>query len=326
VDAVSEYMTRLIQQKTTNMMLSSTSLSSSSLSESSSIKTEKINHRIFNTSIDSIDNESCNHHPSLPVLSVLDVGTSSGAIMISSVLQYLYSLSGRTKEEGEEEGDRSRNIDIIGVGIDINDDALVMAVENAERLVGGTSIMYDSNGLLHDDGKVASSSSSSLSASSSSSSLKSSQFTMQSIVSQSNDIQLLFKKHDYMNLHTLSTFMQNKYNTTYEGFDIIVCNPPYLSYKANQNRITKESAIALVAGISGYEAYDDICKSIKSSYQQSKSISILKQRNGYLLFQLSAAMKAEAIVTSILKKNNFEVIICMKDHRGIPRCIVSKMR
>ena len=266
--------------------------------------------------------------------------------MISSLLQYLYSLSGRTKEE-EEEGDSS--IDIVGVGIDINDDALIMAVENAERLVGGATIMYESNGLLHNDGKVASSSSPSSVSSVSSSSLKSSQLTMQSIVSQSDDIQLLFKKHDYKNLHTLSTYMQNKYNRTYEGFDIIVCNPPYLSYKANQNRITKESVTALVAGITGYEAYDDICKSIKSSYQQSRkklaitneeynkshtsssnqssqSISILKQRNGYLLFQLSAAMKAEAIVTSILKKNNFEVISCMKDHRGIPRCIVSRMR
>ena len=154
-------------------------------------------------------------------------------------------------------------------------------------------------------------------------------------------------------------------NTSYNGFDIIVCNPPYLSQKANQNRITKESVTALVAGISGYEAYDDICKSIQSSYLQSitnkiaiankkynksstsssspsssfnqsssssntssssASISILKQRDGYLLFQLSAAAKAEAIVTSILKKNNFEVISCMKDHRGIPRCIISKMR
>jgi methylase of polypeptide subunit release factors len=143
--------------------------------------------------------------------------------------------------------------------------------------------------------------------------------------------------------------MQNKYNTTYEGFDSIVCNPHYVSNKANQNRITKESVTEIFARITLEQSYDDICKSIKSSYQQSKnklaitnekynhshtsssnqssqSISILKQRNGYLLFQLSAAIKAEAIVTSILKKNNFEVISCMKDHRGIPRCIVSKMR
>lgn len=46
------------------------------------------------------------------------------------------------------------------------------------------------------------------------------------------------------------------------GFDLIICNPPFLSSRAAVDRVTQESQLALVAGSTGTECYVQIVSSI----------------------------------------------------------------
>lgn len=102
----------------------------------------------------------------------------------------------------------------------------------------------------------------------------------------------------------------------YEGFDIVLCNPPYISARSMSSRLTHESSSALVGGYSGYEVYDSICRSLRSAPQ------ILK-RGGYVVFQLSAAENAYRSVSEIIKSHKFVLKdLIVEEDRGVQRGIV----
>ena len=102
----------------------------------------------------------------------------------------------------------------------------------------------------------------------------------------------------------------------YEGFDIVLCNPPYISARSMSSRITRESSNALVGGYSGYEAYSSICRSLKNAPQ------ILKP-GGHFVFQLSAAKNAYRSVSEIIRNNNFSLEeVIHEEGREVQRGIV----
>lgn len=191
---------------------------------------------------------------SLPskTMSILDLGTASGALLLSVLVE----LSDRTNER------------VIGLGIDLNVNALTLATRNAKEFFDNTD----------------------------------------------SDDCYKFLHHDFNKLKELNSLLENA--GKYEGFDIVLCNPPYISARSMSSRLTHESSSALVGGYSGYEVYDSICRSLRSAPQ------ILK-RGGYVVFQLSAAENAYRSVSEIIKSHKF----VLKDSivevdRGVQRGIV----
>jgi methylase of polypeptide subunit release factors len=122
----------------------------------------------------------------------------------------------------------------------------------------------------------------------------------------------------------------------YTGFDVILCNPPFLSRSAARGRVTAEGQGALVAGVTGYEAYHAICSSVRASLNRATgpvhphlrlqsscssggssgssgsaentcaSTAILKPQ-GRIIFQISAAEQAVYRVGAILQQHGFRV-------------------
>jgi methylase of polypeptide subunit release factors len=134
----------------------------------------------------------------------------------------------------------------------------------------------------------------------------------------------------------------NCYTCTYSGFDVIMCNPPFLSHRAARDRITAEGRGALVGGATGYEAYDSICASLRASLDNSSNfitpcsphhppaessditllhdeeflplrpaelpvVAPLLKPGGRVIFQISGAARAVTHVSSILHKHGFFV-------------------
>jgi methylase of polypeptide subunit release factors len=89
----------------------------------------------------------------------------------------------------------------------------------------------------------------------------------------------VFKKHSFADLVDLN--LQEAVDESYRGFDIIVCNPPYLSSIAAAGRVTQESSVALVAGDTGAEAYEMICSSISQSIANPATVFTAEVKMNY---------------------------------------------
>jgi methylase of polypeptide subunit release factors len=112
---------------------------------------------------------------------------------------------------------------------------------------------------------------------------------------------------------------------SYEGFDVILCNPPYLSSKAMSARVTLESKKALVGGLSGFDVYESICSSLRNAIDENIDHRILKP-GGCIILQLSAASTAYASVSAMLIKHGFHIVdvILEEQTRVVRRGLVAK--
>jgi release factor glutamine methyltransferase len=102
-------------------------------------------------------------------------------------------------------------------------------------------------------------------------------------------------------------------------FDIIVCNPPYISVREYEKLPAGvkdyEPQDALLAGKSGLEFYE------KLIYQAAGFL----QKNGWLLLEIGA--KQEAGVRSIMEAAGFyDSIEMRRDYAGLPRVIKARRK
>ena len=119
-----------------------------------------------------------------------------------------------------------------------------------------------------------------------------------------NDLNLSFIVHDFFTYDT-------------KGFDIIICNPPYVP-KNELNEITEEVInfephLALFPKKSTEDCYGKIISNIK----------LTNNKNCYVFFEID--YRDHVLVSNILKDNDFSVLAAENDLTNRPRCIVAKM-
>lgn len=100
------------------------------------------------------------------------------------------------------------------------------------------------------------------------------------------------------------------------SFDIILCNPPYISYEDLEalmpEVVNYEPRHALSGGSDGLESYRAV----------ASLISDMLQVNGKIIFEIGMSQAAD--VSKILIENGLQVIDNKKDLLGRPRCIVAQ--
>ena len=119
-----------------------------------------------------------------------------------------------------------------------------------------------------------------------------------------NDLNLSFIVHDFFTYDT-------------KGFDIIICNPPYVP-KNKLNEITEEvfnfePHLALFPKKDTKDCYEKIISNIK----------LTNNKNCYVFFEID--YRDHVLVSNILKDNDFSVLAAENDLTNRPRCIVAKM-
>ena len=102
-------------------------------------------------------------------------------------------------------------------------------------------------------------------------------------------------------------------------FDIIVCNPPYIS-AADYTELPSgvkdyEPAIALLAGTSGTKFYERLI------YQAKDHL----KKNGWLLMEIGAKQK-KAIYKIIEESGFYENVEIRKDYAGLPRVVKARRK
>mmetsp|Transcript_25130 Transcript_25130/g.34630 ORF Transcript_25130/g.34630 Transcript_25130/m.34630 type:complete len:628 (-) Transcript_25130:218-2101(-) len=99
-------------------------------------------------------------------------------------------------------------------------------------------------------------------------------------------------------------------------FQVVVCNPPFLSEKANRGRVTDEDEGSLVGGKTGFEAYVAICASLRQCTPP------LLAEDGLVIFQIPGGKHAAEKASRICMREGFEVVEVYEDSRGIKRCLL----
>ena len=105
-------------------------------------------------------------------------------------------------------------------------------------------------------------------------------------------------------------------------FDVVVCNPPFLSERASGGRITSEGKGSLVGGRSGLEAYESICKGIVDCERSECSRPLLTSE-AVIIFQTPGGDNGRRRVAQTVTKLGFEIVDGMGDNR---RCLVVKRK
>lgn len=108
--------------------------------------------------------------------------------------------------------------------------------------------------------------------------------------------------------------IQRKTAERFSGFDIITCNPPYLTtedMECLQKEVTFEPEVALFGGDDGLFFYKYVTKLWKDSLY----------KGGYLVYEIGKGQEID--VTNILKQNGFENIQYFKDFNSIIRVITA---
>ena len=98
--------------------------------------------------------------------------------------------------------------------------------------------------------------------------------------------------------------------SSWGDFDLVVCNPPYLSQKAGSGRVTAEGEVALIGGKSGLEAYESICKGILQCEEGQRAVSIrpLLSPTAWIVFQTPGGDRGKQRVAELVKSMGFELI------------------
>lgn len=99
-------------------------------------------------------------------------------------------------------------------------------------------------------------------------------------------------------------------------FDLIVSNPPYISKNEYENLmpevIKHEPKNALTDDGDGLEFYRSISKNAKKYLKD----------NGYIAYEIGYNQRAS--VTSILEKENYEIVLVLKDYSGNDRVVIAR--
>jgi methylase of polypeptide subunit release factors len=137
-----------------------------------------------------------------------------------------------------------------------------------------------------------------------------------------------WQKVDFGFLHETDFGGEIFVGTRCRGFDVIMCNPPYLRAAAAAGRITNERSGALYAGPDGLDAYRTLADSLGRCHRGLLAKETDHDDGGVLLLQLPAYKNAAAAVGRIFKEanDNFCVRQVLPDDRGIDRCLVVSWR
>ena len=95
-------------------------------------------------------------------------------------------------------------------------------------------------------------------------------------------------------------------------FDIILCNPPFLSSKATAGRVTSEGQRVLVGGLTGMEPYIAICNSIVLASKNSSYPRDVQT------LQLQLQLQDEEDKSSSSSSINSNSSISSSDNQAIP--------
>eukprot|EP00962_Isochrysis_galbana_P030451 scaffold9874_cov116-Isochrysis_galbana.AAC.8 len=103
-----------------------------------------------------------------------------------------------------------------------------------------------------------------------------------------------------------------------EGFNAILCNPPYLGDRVKRGRTTGEEDRALYAGADGLRAYESIARSLALARPP------LLSPRGILVMQLPGACgeRRRARIASIFTEQGFTPRMADPCERGIVRCLL----
>ena len=104
-------------------------------------------------------------------------------------------------------------------------------------------------------------------------------------------------------------------NYNLNNFDIIIANPPYISYEDTnlQNSVNKyEPHLALFSEKNGLDLYEKILN----------NASTVNSNQFYLFLEIGIGQEVE--VSNLLNNNNFTIVSVESDLAKIPRCIVAK--
>jgi len=133
-----------------------------------------------------------------------------------------------------------------------------------------------------------------------------------------NAISIAIKNKENINKNlNLSFYVNDFFSFDTNGYDVIICNPPYVS-AAEKNKIKEEVIhfephLALFPKDGTKDCYEKIIKNIKST----------NNKKCYVFFEID--YRDSILISNILKDNNFSVIAIENDLTNRPRCIVSKM-
>lgn len=164
---------------------------------------------------------------------VLDLGCGSGALLLATLARL-----------------GPRSIEAIGVGVDLDEDALKTAGRNAELNSQTACEWISANfGELHLDGVR--------------SRLVDAVLRCESKVGGRGELLEVDGMADGDGL-----------------FDVILCNPPFLSDRAARGRVTAEGKRVLVGGLSGMDPYISICTSINADLKSSRVSSMQQVNSG----------------------------------------------
>jgi len=104
-------------------------------------------------------------------------------------------------------------------------------------------------------------------------------------------------------------------------FDLVLCNPPFLSSSAGSGRATIEDTRCLVGGPTGLESYAAICSGIKEC--EKDKVPLLRA-GGVVLFQTPGGTNGCTNTASVVQASGFEVVQALMDARGVQRCLVAR--
>ncbi len=133
-----------------------------------------------------------------------------------------------------------------------------------------------------------------------------------------NAISIAIKNKEKINKNlNLSFYVNDFFSFDTNGYDVIICNPPYVS-EADKNEIKEEVMhfephLALFPKDGTKDCYEKIVKNIMST----------NDRKCYVFFEID--YRDSILISNILKDNHFSVIAIENDLTNRPRCIVSKM-
>lgn len=209
---------------------------------------------------------------------ILDLGCSSGALLLGTIKGTMATMM--------------NNINIIGIGVDLDDTALNFASINAAANI----MSSDSTavGWMKAD------------------------FTQ--LHSEVDRIALLNAVVKCQNSMEIDSEVET------DGlFQVILCNPPFLSARAATGRVTLEDKSVLVSGITGMEAYIGICNSIQQTFKEIAEVGDSTVRGNSNLKKMSrpSTLLTKHYVDHATNSNSKEKIL--QSQKTVSTCLISNM-
>lgn len=256
---------------------------------------------------------------------ILDLGCGCGALVLATMSEWLKTKKRNKSGITKKKGSQNDGVYCLGVGIDLDANALEWARYNGESITLGEESLMDDHDSEDRCGSLTVHSLSCGEPWVDPSNLTSSSSSSSSLLSSEAHLALL--QADFGQLHTPSI----RSVLPARGFDVILCNPPYLSSskpvtrttitasKKTRSRITLEEDRALYAGDDGKDAYRAIASSL------SLCDPSLLAPGGIFCIQLPGAcspQRRHSIAKIFTAKPGWEAYEAPPDERGIVRCLI----